>query len=862
MKVVLTHDRADFDAIASQLGLALLIPEAVAIRPITINANVERFIAAHQASIPLVERTAARGSPIEHAWYVDTDHASDVPGMRPGTPRTLLDHHGSAPEGDAAARWSEIDVHPVGACATLVVERLAEAGITPDEVIATLLLLGIHEDTGSLRFRLTTPRDAEAVGWLIQAGARLDELGVYLPKPLDTEARAVFEGLEQDVTLVDRQGHLTAVAAVSAPEFRGEVAPLARRLLETQGAVAACAIVDLGSIIQLSARSASDAVDVGSLASSLGGGGHKRAAAAAMEVTRWTLDDARTAVVGFLSDGTADGAPILVRDVMTRGDVVTLSADLTVREALAIARRHGHEGYPVTGNGKLLSVIDRKDIDLAAHHGMLDLPLSGLIADGKVVARSDMPVGDLLAMIRQRGAAQVPVVEDNVLVGIVTRTDILAYLGRRLKGEEDRSPSVPIAAAFDAPTASALNDIADVAHGVGRRVYLVGGIPRDLALGRPIVADIDLVVDGDAIALGKRVSQSLGGKLTPHAQFGTAKWSSGDLEIDFVSARAEYYPDPGALPVVQPGNLTSDLRRRDFTINALAVALDGEDYGHIIDRFGGLEDLRAGVIRTLHPLSFTEDATRILRAVRFEARLGMRMSKTTERAARAAGPHLADISGARIVSELKKLFSEPSPSRSLGRLEELGALDHIAAGGTVTPRLKTAIDFAPLLWARMSRSRLQPAHDVPTPEDLLLVWLACLGGANASIVERLELSRRAKERLEMVARLVSDGRISGESRPSALHAALDGATGEALATASLIAERPDFLGIVLEFADKLARRELPVDGADIRSLGVPEGPAIGRILASVRIAWLDGQVEDRDAALRMVRDMVDDDREG
>ncbi len=862
MRVILTHDRSDFDAIASQIGLLLLHPDAFAIRPLSINANVERYIADHNASIPLRPRDSLAGATIEHAWYVDTDRASDLPGMRPSTPRSLLDHHGVAPSGSDAARWQGFSVEPVGACSTLVVERMIAAGVLPNVVVSTLMLLGIHEDTGSLRHGATTRRDAEAAGWLIEVGADLDQLERYLEKPLDMDSRSILSRLIEDVVLVERHGHLVAVAAASAPGFSGEVAPLAQRLLETQGCEAACALVGLGSIIQLSARSASDAIDVGALAKTLGGGGHRRAAAAALETARHTLDDTRAAVIARLDDGSADGQVLLVQEIMTWGEVVTLSADLTIGAALEVARRHGHEGYPVIDHGDLESMVDRKDLDLAAHHGMLGLPLRSLIARARVVADPTMPASDLIALMRGRGVAHVPVLEGNVLVGIVTRTDLIHALSRQLTENSAPSPSVSLAAAFDAVTSEALRSVAEVAHANGRRVYLVGGIPRDLVLERPIGSDIDLVVDGDAPALGHQVVKALGGELTVHSRFGTAKWSKGEIQIDLVTARAEYYRDPGALPIVQPGSLTSDLRRRDFTINALAVALEGKDFGLIIDRFGGLDDVRTGTVRMLHSLSFVEDATRILRAVRFEGRLGLRMSADTERAARAAAPRLDQISGARITAELKKLFDEPRSDYALERLSELGVLDRIAPRIQHGPNVSRTLRAAPAFWAFAALASGFGIDPQPSADDLLSLWLATLGKAALPTANRLDLPRRTLDRLREVEKLIAVDRLHEGVLPSELHGALEGVSAESRLIASIVAPSPEVFSAVLRFAALSRREAVPIDGADIRRLGVAEGPELGRILSCVRVAWFDGEIADRDAALRLASELIETSEEG
>ena len=206
-------------------------------------------------------------------------------------------------------------------------------------------------------------------------------------------------------------------------------------------------------------------------------------------------------------------------------------------------------------------------------------------------------------------------------------------------------------------------------------VYLVGGSVRDILLGEPNF-DVDVVVEGDAIALAHALAGQLEGRARAHRHFGTAVVLYGDDErVDVVTARSETYHAPAVLPAVEPGSIDEDLHRRDFTINAMAVSLKGENLGGLVDPFGGREDLEAGRIRILHDRSFVDDPTRILRAIRYEDRYGFRMDDETVRLAREciATGHVGDLSGARLRDELVALLEEGDVSHAIPRLAELGA---------------------------------------------------------------------------------------------------------------------------------------------------------------------------------------------
>ena len=209
--------------------------------------------------------------------------------------------------------------------------------------------------------------------------------------------------------------------------------------------------------------------------------------------------------------------------------------------------------------------------------------------------------------------------------------------------------------------------------------YLVGGAVRDLLRGA-VAVDLDIAVEGDSRSVARALAERLGGSATVHERFGTATVRTPEVVFDLAATRTETYAEPGALPDVAPAGLVEDLRRRDFSVNAMALALAGDDLGHLYDPSRGLRDLEAGVIRTLHSGSFLDDPTRLLRAVRYETRLGFQMDEPTERAARAAIAEgaMSTVSGARVRDELMDLLAELKAPRGVERMTDLG-LDRASA---------------------------------------------------------------------------------------------------------------------------------------------------------------------------------------
>ncbi|CAN5433384.1 hypothetical protein BH20ACT15_BH20ACT15_00890 [soil metagenome] len=349
----------------------------------------------------------------------------------------------------------------------------------------------------------------------------------------------------------------------------------------------------------------------------------------------------------------------------------------------------------------------------------------------------------------------------------------------------------------------------------GNQVYLVGGAVRDLLLGAER-ADLDVVVENDAKGLAK----ALGGELVEHERFSTAKVALDELDIDIARARTETYAEPGALPEIAPAAIEEDLGRRDFTINSMAVPLTGE--AELLDSHGGLDDLRSGVLRVLHPGSFTDDPTRALRAARYAARLGLELDPETERLLRATD--LSRVSEDRVVAELGRTAFEERPSAALGLIADWGLID-LGPG----PRLAAALE------------RLYAEH--PRWEEF-----ADSGTTILVAVTPGEHPARLRARAAKLAR-----HALPES-PAQVQVLAHDHVPAVLAMAR--AAGADWLD---DYVDRLRHVELEIDGYDLLEAGAPEGAAIGTGLNAALQAKLDGGAETREEELRVALAAIDAD---
>lgn len=369
----------------------------------------------------------------------------------------------------------------------------------------------------------------------------------------------------------------------------------------------------------------------------------------------------------------------------------------------------------------------------------------------------------------------------------------------------------------------ALDRIVRSANDSAFETYLVGGPVRDLLLGAS-VTDLDVTVVGDAVEVAEKLSADTKGRLTVHQRFGTATVATGSLTIDLVTARRESYGTPGTLPDVEPGNIGDDLARRDFTINAMAMPLAGP-VGELVDPHAGRADLEAGLIRVLHPASFRDDPTRILRAVRYAARFGFTIEPQTARlmAEAVSEEALSTITGDRLRHEMQRTFEEANPAAALRLADDCGVLSAIHP----TLNAQHLPDDAP--------------HPVAP-----LTWLALLVWP-LSVHEGAALSARINAPSDW-ARVINDATrlrgltpaLAAASKPSEVCALLDGLAPDALRGAIIIAA-----GLISERVSSYLSQWWSVAprlrGTDLLALGVPAGPEMGEALRELRRARLDGE---------------------
>jgi tRNA nucleotidyltransferase (CCA-adding enzyme) len=849
MEVIVTHANTDFDAFAAMLAARRLYPGAVIALSGSLNRNVRDFYRLHAEELEIAEPGRIGPDGVERLIVVETSHPErlgefEASARNPDVEVVLFDHH--AGEELDWVRPENAVRSDDGALTTTMVAILAEREREVSAIEATAFALGIHEDTGSLGYAGTTIRDAEALAWCMRHGASQEMVAQYLHTPLAERERALLDALIAALEPHEAGGYEVLVSALSWPEYVDGISNLAHKIVDLTDCRALVCLVEMDERVFCIVRTRVAELDAAAIAAALGGGGHAQAASATF---RGPLEDARARVLAALPQALRRG--VSAGEIMSR-PARFVSPDDTVAHAMVLCQRHRQSGIQVGDEDNLAGIVTREDLDKAIGHGLSHAPVKSVMSSGVVTCTESAPLAEVMRLVSASSAGRVPVLREGRVVGVVTRSDLLHAL-EESHGKEAPKEAESIAEKLDAldhlrPVFEAVQAVSEPFEGV----YLVGGAVRDVLMGEPNF-DVDIAVEGDGIALGEALAEALGGRAVPHERFGTAIVVYPGGRVDVATARTEFYDSPGALPTVEQASIRQDLYRRDFTVNAMAASLKGEDFGRLVDYFGGLQDLGKGVVRVLHNLSFIDDPTRIFRAIRYENRYGLAMDAHTLALARACVEMnlVGELSSARLRDELQALLSEERVGDSVRRLAELG-IDR-----AIHPRLAADEESVRLIEA-LDRLRAEHAPDAPAWRLRLAVLARKLRPDELyEWFERLKLRRRDADR---IADAVAVGPrlpelLAGAEEPAAVRALVEPHDPDGALFALALTDEPARSRLVRYFADFREVR-LEISGGDLAALGLEESPRVGAILEELLRRKLNGELDGRESEMEAAKELI------
>ncbi len=533
--------------------------------------------------------------------------------------------------------------------------------------------LGLYEDTGSFTFASTTERDFLAAAFLISRGANLNVVSDLLARELNPEQVTVLNDMIQAARRVSINGVEVVITGVTREAYMPDFAFLVQKMARMENIEVIFALALMESKVYIVGRSRLEEVDAGAVLAALGGGGHAYAAAAT--VKDQTLPQTEEQLLQVLLQTVR--ARRLARHLMS-APAISVGPEVTCEEANSTLTRYNVNALLVTEKGdereELRGFITRQVIEKALFHKLGEVPVRAYMSTEVATVGPEADLAEIQRKIIDSKQRILPVVEGARIIGVITRTDLLNILvGQRREGsvlaaEAPSEPGAPrtrsvtkfMQERLPARVLEVLRGVGRTASALGCGAYVVGGFVRDLFLYRSD-EDIDIVIEGDGIRFAREYARSTEARIHTHEKFGTAVIIYPDgFKIDVASARMEYYNFPAALPVVEMSSIKLDLYRRDFTINTLAIQLNPDRFGVLIDFFNAQKDLKEKSIRVLHNLSFVEDPTRVFRAIRFEQRFGFSIGRLTAGliANAVAMDFFRELSGRRVFSELRLILQE------------------------------------------------------------------------------------------------------------------------------------------------------------------------------------------------------------
>jgi len=862
MDIITCHINADFDSFASMVAAKKLYPEAKIVFPGSQEKKVRDFISTFQ-TVEINRVKDIDFSKVKRLIIVDTKMPDRIGPFaellsRKGIKIHIYDHH---PFSKGEIRGEVEKIENIGATVTIFVEILKSRRLPLSPIEATVLALGIYEETGSLLFPSTTERDILAVAYLVKRGANLNIVSDFLTMELSLEELDLLNELVQASIDVVIEGIRIRVTKASREHYSRDAAPLAHRIMEMEDIDAVFVLLNIEGKIVMVARSKVPELDVSKVLNEFGGGGHPAASSATV----------KEASLEIIEEKLLDMINRNVKPVKTASDIMTkpvicIQWNSSIKEAEVMMTRYSINVLPILRKERFLGLISREIVEKALFHGFGKSKVIDFATTDAREVYPHTPIREIETMMIEQNERFMPVVENGKIVGAITRTDLLRTLYeeflRRRKIEETptkektvpgRSLSSWLKERFSPDIFNLLKFSGEVAEGLGYRAYLVGGFVRDLLRGEPNL-DIDIVIEGDGIAFARAIGQRLQAKVKTHQRFETAQIITNGVKLDVATARTEYYESPAALPKVEMSSIKKDLYRRDFTINTLAIKLNPRDFGLLIDFFGGQRDLREKTIRVLHNLSFIEDPTRAFRAVRFSERFGFKISKHTENLIKSAiEMHLFDkLSGARLYDELLLSFQETEPVKTLKRLSDFGLLK------VIHPKL---------IFNAELEAVLKSMHDTLSWFNLLfldektdrgiLYLMALLSELKVEdIMTALKrLSPPPKER-EIILKGISQARDMLKrfplSDPVELYKVLSNLRLETVLFAMALSKERQTKKEISRYLTELRNVKTILKGHDLKRMGIQPGPIYSEILRELLNEKLRGKVKSLEDEERFV----------
>ena len=875
--VITCHVNADFDSIAAMVAAKKLYPEAVILAP--------KFLPRKSNSpfyLNLAE-TFAFYTPkyivfdnVTLLIVVDTrnpkrlEHVQELLN-KPNIQIHAYDHHPDRVD-DIATTQSNVSV--IGSTTSLLLGLIQQQNISLTSQEATLFALGIYEDTGSFKHNSTTKEDFIAASYLVQFGIDFSVIK-SLTSELTGDQIHLLNILLRNATTHNIHGVQVTVAEITLDTYQDDFSAVVEKLMVMENLTCIVALAVMADRVHIIARTTLQNLNIGKLCETFGGGGH--AAAASAVVKNMPLAEIKAKVLAML---VAEVTPFSTAGRYMTSPAKVVASSESIYSALEMMNRYGLKAVPVIDvqTNHCIGIIEQQTAAKALSHKLGHLFVAEYTQRKFSTLTQDSPLPLAVSIILQDQQRLIPIIENDKVIGVITRTDIIKLLieeplripeGTPLgQNKSNRNVADRLADQLSKDQLELIQHVGKLADKEHIAAYIVGGFVRDLTLKRPNT-DFDISVETDAIAFSYKVAEFLNGTVRSHEIFKTATVLYTDKfgkeqHLDIATSRLEFYEYPAAMPTVELSSIKMDLFRRDFTMNAMAIQLNEKEFGNLIDPFGAQRDINDKIIAVLHSLSFIEDPTRILRAVRFEQRFNFRIGAQTERLIKNALKlgMIEKLTGGRILNELKAMFEETDPPACLQRLDSWKILEQIHKILRITPQkaeLLTNIQEV-INWYKK-------LHLEPSIEPWRIYFMGLCGNAKyeevSTVLDRLGLVDSIRK--DFLAQRIAIVQTSEKAIKLAQQEPKNSDWYNlfyALPTEGvlfLMAKHGAEHGLeksISHYLTQLRDVTLKITGNDLIALGEKPGPVFGDTLRHVLYSYLNGNVQSKKEQLDLANDYL------
>ena len=859
MELIVGHQHTDFDGLAAMIAAKKLYPEAKAAFPGLVQDPVKDFMALYKDEVEVLYLSDIELENVSKLIIVDTANKSALGELNnklnfAEIEVVVYDHHPHSPKD-----WVDFDFsQEVGASVSILIEEIIEKNIELNPLEATICALGIYTDTGSLTYDLTHAKDAKAVSYLLKFGANLEIIRQFLEEELNVEQQKIMDNLLENRETLTIDGVEIDLFSYEMSNYVTGLNNITEKLKDIYNLNSVFVIVKMNKKTELIGRSNDDAVNVGKICKIMGGGGHPGAGAAQLSTD---IKKVKKKLKNIIKDNIE--AIEKVNSIMST-PVRTISPDTTITEAQKFMQKYGHNGVVVCDGKKISGIFSRRDLDKVKGHNLMHAPVKGYMSKNVITVDYDAPIQKAQQLMVKYNIGRLPVIKDKKLVGIITRSDILeSYFDHETPHQyQNRYGSSLVTIEkeviditdkldfFPEEVLNLLKTAGEIAEKENSKLFLIGGMIRDLMIGRDNY-DLDLVLEGDLKEFLNHFSEKIDAKINFNEQFGTASINfNSKFSIDFATSRKEEYLQSGALPLVERSTILEDLFRRDYTVNALALSLNPNNWAKLYDFFSAREDLEKRELRALHRFSFLDDPTRIIRGVRLASELNFSFEEETNNLIKEALKlgDFSELSPGRVFKELKVLFQNNFNYQTIELIEEFPIFKLIYADFEFKEKYKK--DFWNL------KENINNFYKLGYNIDRELLFMSIFfNDIPESKYEKLNLNAKEREIFNIDVNNIIN-KLTADLNKVELTTIISNLNKEKLLYVLSVSENEKMLENVELYYEELRDITLNIDGHDIIEMGIKPGPAIREILQKVWKKKLNKELKTEKEEKDFVRKLI------